>query len=221
MNRYEDYNPNIGDQLTNSDSDADILTYTDTDETQNDSRRKVSSSRSTKASRKKRVAKTDKRATNSGNSADGGGYKNLIVSIKTALASTQMRLLLGITCLLLCTYLLVAFISYLRDGWIDQSVVNHMPQGAAVVKNAAGEGGARLSEFLINDCFGLGSIVIVVWLAWMSMKQFGLMRFKAVNFSIKCLVALITTSLIVGLMTIAVDSRFHWGEIMGILSIKP
>ena len=70
-----------------------------------------------------------------------------------------------------------------------------------------GRGGARLAEFLINECFGLGSFVIVFWLIAMSMKLLLTRpKFKSVDFTIKSLVALITVSLIIGLLTIGLSS---------------
>lgn len=208
MNNYEDYNPNIG---TNSDySDSDPLTYGDSN-----SNSEASGTRSSGGTQRNRRGTTTRgRGTTQQKKPEQSknlwkDLRNRVVSICT---SNQMRLVIGIGCLLLAAYLLVAFISYVKVGMADQSAVENLPNGqAAGVRNLAGEGGARISHFLINDTFGLGSIVLVVWLVWMSLKQFGVLRFKAVNFTIKCFVALITVSLIVGLMTIAVDSHFHWG----------
>ncbi|MDE5870102.1 MAG: DNA translocase FtsK 4TM domain-containing protein, partial [Muribaculaceae bacterium] len=99
----------------------------------------------------------------------------------------------------------------------DQSAVNTFPIGQAPeIANSAGEGGARLSELLINETFGLGSFVIVFWLGAISLKLLiGRPKFKTVNFTIKCFVALITVSLIVGLSTIALHSSVNWGGFHG------
>ena len=79
-----------------------------------------------------------------------------------------------------------------------------------------GEGGARLAEFLINECFGLGSFVIVFPLIAMSMKLLLTRpKFKSVDFTIKSLVALITVSLIIGLLTIGLSSPVNWGGYHG------
>lgn len=114
-------------------------------------------------------------------------------------------------------WLLVAFISYLTNCIADQAVVNNSSIGAASgIANAAGEGGARLSEFLINESFGLGSAVIVCWLLAMSLKLLVKWpKFKSVNFTIKCFVALITASLIIGLLTIGFETPVNWGGYHG------
>ena len=115
-------------------------------------------------------------------------------------------------------YLAVAFISYFATCVADQSEINTLAIGqTSDIRNAGGEGGARLSEFLINDTFGLGAVVIVVWLTAMCLKLLaGYPRFKSVNFTIKCMVALITLSLIVGLATIGFNSPVNWGGYHGV-----
>lgn len=212
MKRYEDYNPNIDETASGSDSREDPLTYSDDRPSGDGAGPDSISGKSGSGQRRKKKPSGRKKTSARGSSGSTtSSVADSFSKVKRFLQSTQVRFMVGITCLLLCAYLLVAFISYIKDGMIDQSAVENLPNGAAQVRNMAGEGGARLSEFLINQTFGLGSAVIIIWLAWMAMKQFGLMRFKAVNFTIKCLVALITVSLIVGLMTVAVDSHFHWG----------
>ena len=132
------------------------------------------------------------------------------------LADGRTKAIIGIAALLFGIYLLLAFISYITDGFHDQSEVQNVAVGTAkAIANTAGEGGARLSELLINNSFGLASGVIILLLIGIALKQFGLLRFKIVNFTIKCLVALVTTSLIIGLATIGLDSHFLWGGAHG------
>lgn len=124
-----------------------------------------------------------------------------------------LRLLLGIFLGCLAVYLFVTFISYIGNCVRDQSLINNSPVGYAQgIHNAGGEGGARLSEFLINEGFGAGSFVIIIWLAAMCLKQLtGRPKFKSVDFTIKCFVALITVSLIIGMTTVWSHSNVNWG----------
>ena len=138
--------------------------------------------------------------------------------IVAALTGTSARMLFGIFLGITGIYLLVSFMSYFVTCVEDQSLVNSLPVGQVLFKaqNAGGEGGARLSEFLINESFGLGSIVIVVWLLAISMKLLvGKPRFKTINFTIKCLIVLITVSLIIGLVTISSHTPVNWGGYHG------
>lgn len=141
-------------------------------------------------------------------------FKEKVMEVFT---STSTRWLVGIFLGCVGIYLGVAFFSYFKTCIQDQSIVNTYGVGEAPpVANSAGEGGARLSEFLINETFGLGSFVIVIWLVAMCLKLLvGRPRFKSVDFTIKCIVALITVSLIVGLTTIAVHSSVNWGGYHG------
>lgn len=137
--------------------------------------------------------------------------------VKEWLGGQTVRWIIGLFCGFFAVYLGVSFLSYMTSCISDQSQINHSPIGTAcAINNAGGEGGARISEFLINECFGLGSIVIVVWFAAMALKQLvGQPRFKSVDFTIKCFVALITVSLIIGLMTIGLKSPVNWGGFHG------
>ena len=78
---------------------------------------------------------------------------------------TTMKWIIGLLLAFFAVYLGIAFFSYFATCVVDQSEINNTAIGSAVVvANAAGEGGARLSEFLINEFFGIGSFVIIFWL---------------------------------------------------------
>ncbi len=130
---------------------------------------------------------------------------------------TSFRLIVGIFIGCVGIYMLVSFISYFTTCIEDQSLINSLPVGQSLqVANAGGEGGARLSEFLINECFGLGSLVIVVWLIAISMKLLiRRPRFKTLDFTIKCIIVLLTVSLLIGLITIASHTPVNWGGYHG------
>lgn len=128
-----------------------------------------------------------------------------------------LKLITGIFLGIFGGYLGVCFVSYLTSCIADQSAVMTDPVGfAGNISNAGGEGGARLSEFLINDTFGVGALVIVIWLVAMCLKLLiGRPKFKSVNFTIKCMVALLTLSIIIGLLTLGLDSPVNWGGFHG------
>ena len=166
---------------------------------------------------KKRKSKSKENPRNARKEKPASSEPSLWRRIVDAVKSPAARILLGIFVGCLAVYLGVAFLSYFTDCIKDQSVINSTPIGrSGPVSNAGGEGGARLSEFLINECFGLGSIVIVVWLAAISMKLLvGKPRFKTLDFTIKCFVALITVSLIIGLVAVGQHSDVNWGGYHG------
>lgn len=138
-------------------------------------------------------------------------------SLKANLTGQTARWLYGIFIGGLAVYLLVAFVSYFAHCIEDQATIINSGVGALPkVNNKAGEAGARLAEFLINGSFGLGSFVIIFWLGVIALKLLsGWPKFKTVNFTIKCIVALITVSLIIGLLTLASDTPVNWGGYHG------
>ena len=70
--------------------------------------------------------------------------------------SPSARILAGIFLGCLTIYLAISFCSYFSSCIVDQSKIAAAPIGGAKdIANPGGEGGARLSEFLINEGFGL------------------------------------------------------------------
>lgn len=129
-----------------------------------------------------------------------------------------LRVMTGLFLMLLAAYLLICFISYVGNCFDDQAVIAGTRAGTVHVDNYGGEGGARLSQILIDDGFGFGSLVIIFWLLMVSLKMLTnsrLGRFRTLNFTIKCLIALITISLIIGLLTIGLDVPFNLGGAHG------
>lgn len=208
MNNYNNYNPEIpyaGEEPMNS---ADYQRKgSPGDKKENKATKGMKRSSGQKARPSKPKSKGQDRQAQQAS-------PNRIVAFFT---SPELRILWGITLGLIGVYLLVSFFSYFSTCLTDQTRINSAPIGeVGKVSNLGGEGGARLSEYLINECFGFGSVVIIVWLFAMCLKMLvGQPRFKSVNFTIKCLVALITLSLIVGLVTIASDTSVNWGGYHG------
>lgn len=202
-NRYTDYAPDFS--SLNELPKAETLEETDQTVSRRAEGRRVRSRRKEKAEAKPEVKQEVKKEPWYGRA-------------KNALTGTTAKALWGIFLGCIGIYLLVAFVSYFVTCVQDQSLVNSEPIGHVLEKanNAGGEGGARISEFLINECFGLGSLVIVVWFVAMSLKMLiGRPRFKSVNFTIKCIIALLTVSLIIGLVTIGAHSQVNWGGYHG------
>lgn len=143
--------------------------------------------------------------------------KNFFKDICDFFSSTATKLVLGIVLGGLGFWFAVAFFSYFHSCVVDQSAVCSLPVGeASDIANAAGEGGARLTELIINRGFGVGSFVLVVWLICMSLKFLtGYPRFRTLDFTLKCLVAFITLSVVAGMLSIGMDTTVNWGGFHG------
>ncbi|MDE6553717.1 MAG: DNA translocase FtsK [Muribaculaceae bacterium] len=131
--------------------------------------------------------------------------------------SIVTRLVFGLILGGLGFWFAVAFASYFSNCIVDQSMAADAATGLeTVVANDAGEGGARLTELLINQGFGVGALVIVVWLLCMSMKLLiGYPKFRTLDFTIKSLIAFITLSVVVGMVSIGLDTDVNWGGFHG------
>lgn len=206
MANFETYNPAIEDGYDGEDP----LVYSDIDKDASTKRDDINSTqRNTGKGKRKPSKKRDPKKQKLNLSA-------IKEQINAFMSDGHVRIILGLFALLLGAYLFIAFISYVTTGFHDQSEIQNVTIGtAAQVENPAGEGGARLSELLINDSFGLASGIIILWLFAVALKCFGALKFKTVNFTIKCMVALITTSLIIGLLNNALESHFMWGGAHG------
>lgn len=208
MKPYNDYTPKISDK---PESPEQVISVDPTVGRNASSRKTSTRERKTRERTSKRETNTDK--TNS-------ERKQSIWKAQTwrnFAANNTVRLITGVFLACMGVYLSVAFVSYLTNCIADQASIAHSDFGnAANIRNSAGEGGARLSDFLINNSFGAGSIVILFWLFAMAFKLFdSRLRFKTVNFTIKCLVALIAISLVVGLVTVGMNNTVNWGGLHG------
>ena len=94
-----------------------------------------------------------------------------------------VHFVIGLMLVIFSVYLLLAFSSFFFTGAADQSIIDsgNSADLAAVnnnVKNYAGSRGAQLASYLINDCFGISSFFILVFLAVAGLK---LMRVRIVR----------------------------------------
>ncbi len=202
MNRYDNFTPEISEDSYNDlkkrrvelPSEADTV-----NDTNNVGKTRVRRAKPVKAKARKEPS---------------GGFSERILSFAH---SPVTKGIVGLFVACFGFYLLISFISFISTGIADQSLVEHTAQGSLPpVDNAGGEGGARISDFLINGCFGVGSFVIIFWLFSIALKLLvGRPRFKTVDFTIKCLIALIAISVLGGLMTIASGTLYDWGGAHG------
>ena len=97
--------------------------------------------------------------------------------------SETVHFVIGLVLVILSVYLLLAFSSFFFTGAADQSIIDGGSAQELIstnngVKNYAGSRGAQLASYLINDCFGVSSFLILVFLAVAGLK---LMRVRVVR----------------------------------------
>lgn len=97
--------------------------------------------------------------------------------------SETVHFIIGLILVIFSVYLLLAFSSFFFTGAADQSIIDSGNAQELIstnngVKNYAGSRGAQLASYLINDCFGVSSFFILVFLAVAGLK---LMRVRVVR----------------------------------------
>lgn len=137
-----------------------------------------------------------------------------------------IHFVIGLVLVIFSVYLLLAFTSFFFTGAADQSIIDsgNAQDLAAVnnhVKNYAGSQGAQLASYLINDCFGISSFFILIYLAVAGLK---LMRVRVVRlwkWFIGCSLLLIgfLFSLVSFLWTIIRTPSSIWVDCMVITSV--
>ena len=103
--------------------------------------------------------------------------------IRVIFKNETIHLVIGLVLVIFSVYLLLAFSSFFFTGAADQSIIDsgnaqELASTNNGVKNYAGSRGAQLASYLINDCFGISSFFILVFLAVAGLK---LMRVRVVR----------------------------------------
>ena len=148
---------------------------------------------------------------------------SLLKRVKAFFQNETMHFVLGLLLVIFSVYLLLAFLSFFVTGAADQSILDStssvdLSSTNNGVQNYAGSRGAQLAAYLINDCFGLASFFILVFMALAGLK---LMRVRQTNLMkafIICSLLLIWASLFLGYAFVDVyqaSSHFAWGGMHG------
>lgn len=95
--------------------------------------------------------------------------------IREELKGETLHFLLGLCLLLVSVFMIMAFSSYLLTGSKDQSILEAVAAGKPLpgnpdIENATGFWGARMAYFFLNNCFGIASYFIPLFLIFASMK---------------------------------------------------
>lgn len=133
-----------------------------------------------------------------------------------------IHFVLGLVLVIFSVYLLLALSSFFFTGAADQSIIDagNSQELASVnnhVKNYAGSRGAQLASYLINDCFGVSSFFILVFLAVTGLKLMRVRNFRLWKWFIGCTLLLVWFSVFFGfvLMEHYKDTFIYFGGMHG------
>ena len=130
--------------------------------------------------------------------------KEIKTSRLTAIATSETtHFVIGLISIIFAVYLLLAFTSFFFTGAADQSILDNQQPGELIqtnnnLKNYAGARGAQLSEFLINECFGIAAYFIVVFLAVFGMRLMRAYKPRIWKWFLSCTTLMIWFSIALG-----------------------
>ena len=141
--------------------------------------------------------------------------------IKKFFADERLKKSLGAALILFCVFMIIALVSHFMNGASDQSIIintplSDIPNNPEKVENATGGFGAWLSQVLLCDTLGVGSIVILIYACILAMGLLGLKKVKFWSLTFTSLLLAITSSIVLGLITYNAETAFKWGGTHGI-----
>lgn len=132
---------------------------------------------------------------------------------------------LGLLCLIFAVYMALSFISFFITGAADQSLLEHTAPGemmkpGGAYQNYAGALGARLSEFLINKCFGVAAFFIILFLIAAGMKLMKAYNVRLRHYFLVYSVLMVWSSLFLGFLSVLMPewmgtTFIYWGGVHG------
>ena len=129
---------------------------------------------------------------------------------------------IGLILVIFAVYLLLAFMSFFFTGAADQSILDSgnaqdLASTANGVKNYAGSRGAQLASYLINDCFGISSFFILLFLAVAGLKLMKVRVVRLWRWFIGCSLLLVWFSVFFGFVFVDQyqDSFLYLGGLHG------
>lgn len=133
-----------------------------------------------------------------------------------------IHFVIGLVFVIFSVYLLLAFSSFFFTGAADQSIIDgsnthELASTHNGVKNYAGSRGAQLASYLINDCFGISSFFILVFLSVVGLKLMKVRVVRLWKWFIGCSLLLVWFSVFFGFVFVDQykDSFLYLGGMHG------
>ena len=180
---------------------------------------------------KKRKQKIHDMATQKNSKKDRVEKKEIkwLQTLRNTLKNDTTQFVIGLLCVMVALYMVLAFCSFVLNGGADQSALEpataiEQLEGVTddapdVVKNSTGKRGAHIAQKLINNSFGVSSFCIPVFLLVLGLN---LMRIRSYKFDLKhwgicCATILVWGSLF---LSVTIDRWFtgsgiYWGGYHG------
>ena len=136
--------------------------------------------------------------------------------IKKFFNDKRTHYFIGILLFCIAAYLAITSISHIKNGEIDQSVItnNSLLEAGNSEKspqNIGGPFGAFLSYLALSQWLGLGSFVMMIYLAVLGVSIIRSAKIHFWSLTFKCLILSITLSIVLGFVTYGTSASSFWG----------
>ena len=119
-------------------------------------------------------------------------FRFSLSDIASTIHNETVMFILGAAVTVASLFIIIAYISFIFNGGIDQSVI----AGAADdVANSTGMLGARTAELFVNRWFGLPVVLLPILTTIIGLKMMGIASFKIVKWTITCIFLTVWLSL--------------------------
>lgn len=140
-------------------------------------------------------------------------------SVHSRMTDNRIATIAGVVLLLISAYFCIVSVSYFSHATADQSLVEnrtieyltHTSQSAEKISNTGGPIGAWISHNIISGWLGLGSFILIFYLISVGLALLRVCRIRFWSLTMKCLIAAITVSMLLGLICYSFASPIYWG----------
>lgn len=101
-----------------------------------------------------------------------GFFKRIIQFFK----DSNTKFVFGIIIAAVAVFLSFSFLSFFSSGGADQSEIDVATQAVSEVKNSTGRSGAVIASYLVNNCFGWASLLIIPLFIVLALRLMNLRR---------------------------------------------
>ena len=124
-------------------------------------------------------------------------------NIKSFFQNETVHFIIGLILVIFAAYLVLSFVSFFFTGGTDQSLLESgNPRDLTAVtnkvQNYGGPLGAQLANYLINECFGLASIFIIIFLFVVGINMMRIKKSNLWRWFINCSLLLVWFSVFLG-----------------------
>ncbi len=112
--------------------------------------------------------------------------------------SPNTTFIAGVVIAALAIFFCFSFLSFFSSGGADQSAIDEATVVAEAVENSTGKGGAIVASYLVNDCFGWSSVLIVPLMVVVALRLMSLRNLPLMKWTIGALFGIIWGSIFFG-----------------------